>query len=215
MTGTGPDKDRQERSHAHSVTELPGNVLIVADLGSDSLVSYRLGNGGQLELLSVTKTVPGAGPRHVALHPNGRFLYAINELNSTIASYTVEGDSGRLTAIDAKSAIPDHLTAENHCSDIQISPDGRFLYGGNRGDDSIVVFETDPERGTLSQARFFPCGGATPRNLAITPSGRHIFSANQDADRISIFERDPDNGALKDTGKAIEIGTPMCVRFAR
>ncbi|MFK0165070.1 lactonase family protein [Rhizobium sp. NPDC090279] len=215
LAGTGPDKARQERSHAHSVTELPGNILIVADLGSDSLVSYRLGDAGELQLLSVAKTAPGAGPRHIALNPNGRFLYAINELNSTVASYAIDGQNGRLTSIDAKPAVPGDLTVENHCSDLQISPDGRFLYGGNRGDDSIVVFETDPARGTLSLTGFFPCGGATPRNLAITPSGRHLFSANQDADRIAIFERDPHSGALTDTGKAIEIGTPMCVRFAR
>ncbi|TXI08682.1 MAG: lactonase family protein [Rhizobium sp.] len=215
LAGTGPNLDRQERSHSHSVTELPGDIIVVADLGADSLVSFRIGEAGRLEQLSVTKTAPGAGPRHVALHPNGKFLYAINELNSTIASYAIEGDNGRLTPLDAKPAVADAVRATSHCSDIQISPDGRFLYGANRGDDSIVVFETDAASGMLSQVGLFPCGGATPRNLAMTPSGRHLFSANQDADRIAIFARNPHTGALEETGRSIEIGTPMCVRFAR
>ncbi len=213
--GTGPNEQRQERSHAHSVTEIAGNIVIAADLGTDSLISYRLGVDGTLEQLAVTKTEPGAGPRHVALHPGGRFLFTMNELNSTVASYAIDGRNGALTAVDVQPAVPVEATMENHCADIQISPDGRFLYGSNRGHDSIVVFETDPESGRLSHVGFFPCGGATPRNLALTPSGRHLFCANQNSDRISIFDRDMQTGALADTGVAIEIGTPMCVRIIR
>jgi 6-phosphogluconolactonase len=213
--GTGPNTERQERSHAHSITEIADNIMIVADLGTDSLASYRLTAEGTLEHLHESKTAPGAGPRHVALHPNGRFLFVMNELNSTISSFAIDTKTGALTAVDAQPAVPDEARSHNHCSDIQISPDGRFVYGANRGHDSIVVFETDPESGRLSHVGFFPCGGATPRNLALTPSGRHLFCANQNADRISIFERDPQTGALADTGKTIEIGTPMCVRIVR
>jgi 6-phosphogluconolactonase len=213
--GTGPDRDRQERSHAHSVTELDGQVIVVADLGTDSLVAYRLALDGAMQEIAVTKTAPGAGPRHVAVHPNGQFLFVMNELNSTISSFAFDTHNGKLTAIDAHPAVPEESSAENHCADIQISPDGRFLYGSNRGHDSIVVFETDPASGRLSLVGFFPCGGATPRNLALTPSGRHLFCANQNGDRISIFERDLQTGTLMDTDIFIDIGTPMCVRIVR
>jgi 6-phosphogluconolactonase len=213
--GAGPDAGRQERSHAHSVTELAGNVVVVADLGTDSLVSYRLSDGGALQPLAVAKTAPGAGPRHIAVHPNGEFLFVMNELNSTISSFAIDSHTGKLTAIDEQPAVPEENCAENHCADIQISPDGRFLYGSNRGHDSIVAFETDPASGRLSHVGFFPCGGATPRNLAFTPSGRHLFCANQNSDRISIFERDVQTGSLMNTDVTIEIGTPMCVRIVR
>jgi 6-phosphogluconolactonase len=214
-TGTGRNKDRQERSHAHSVTEIADNIVIVADLGTDTLASYRLTGYGTLEPLTETKTTPGSGPRHVALHPNGRLLFVMNELDSTVASYAINAADGALTPCDVQPAVSAEARSQNHCADIQISPDGRFVYGSNRGHDSIVVLEADPETGKLSLVNFFPCGGVTPRNLALTPSGRHLFCANQNSDRISIFERDIVTGALTDTGHAIEVGTPMCVRIIR
>ncbi|RWD97568.1 MAG: lactonase family protein, partial [Mesorhizobium sp.] len=152
---------------------------------------------------------------HVALHPNGRFVFVMNELNSTVMSLALEPSSGRLELIDTKPAVPGEARAHNHCADIQISPDGRFLYGSNRGHDSVAIFAVDQQTGKLETVDFTPCGGATPRNLALTPSGRHLFSANQNADRISIFARDEASGRLTDTGQAIEIGTPMCVRITR
>ncbi|CAN7364600.1 lactonase family protein [Rhizobium sp. LjRoot30] len=213
--GTGPDANRQERSHAHSVTELlSGNLAVVADLGTDTLTTYRMNADGSLAEVARTSTAAGAGPRHVALHPNGHLLFLMNELNSTVASFGLDPQTGVLTAIDEQPAVPAEARASNHCADIQISPDGRFLYGSNRGHDSISVFAVDGETGKLTTVGFFPCGGATPRNLALTPSGRHLFSANQNADRISIFARDAETGKLTDTGKAIEIGTPMCVKFS-
>lgn len=214
--GTGPDASRQERSHAHSVTEIiGGGMAIVADLGTDTLTTYRLQPDGSLTELAVSRTAAGSGPRHVALHPNGRLVFLMNELDSTVASFALDRDTGALTALDAQPAVPAEARATNHCADIQVSPDGRFVYGSNRGHDSISCFAVDEASGRLTLVDFFPCGGATPRNLAITPSGRHLFSANQNSDRISIFVRDAVTGRLADTGKAIEVGTPMCVKFAR
>jgi len=213
--GSGPDAGRQERSHAHSVTQLVGGGLaVVADLGCDTLTTYRMAPDGTLDRLAVSKTAPGSGPRHVALHPNGRLLFLMNELDSTVASFRLDSGTGALTQCDAQPAVPAAARATNHCADIQISSDGRFLYGSNRGHDSISCFSVDADSGLLSLVGFFPCGGATPRNLAITPSGRHLFSANQNADRISIFARDQETGMLTDTGRAIEVGTPMCVKFS-
>jgi 6-phosphogluconolactonase len=212
--GTGPNTERQERSHAHSVTEtIFGGIAIVADLGIDSLVTYRIGADGALEPLLETGLKPGAGPRHVALHPNGKFVFVMNELDSTVVALSVDQTTGALAFIDAKPAVPSEARGHNHCADIQISPDGRFLYGSNRGHDSIAVFAVDQESGKLAHVDYTPCGGATPRNLCLTPSGRHLFSANQNADRIAIFARDAKTGRLTDTGTAIGIGTPMCVRI--
>ncbi|MBZ9738891.1 MULTISPECIES: lactonase family protein [unclassified Mesorhizobium] len=212
--GTGPNAARQERSHAHSVTEtIAGGVAIVADLGIDRLVSYRIEQDGNLTRLAESALPPGAGPRHLALHPNGRFVFVMNELDSTIISMAFDETIGKLSILDAKPAVPAEARNDNHCADIQISPDGRFVYGSNRGHDSVVVMAVDQETAGLSLVDYVPCGGATPRNLALTPSGGHLFSANQNADRISIFARDPGSGMLTDTGRVIEIGTPMCVRI--
>ncbi|RWP21792.1 MAG: lactonase family protein [Mesorhizobium sp.] len=215
-SGTGPDAARQERPHAHSVTEtIAGGVTMVADLGIDRLVSYRIGPDGGLTRLAESALAPGAGPRHVALHPGGRFAFVMNELDSTVVSLALDEASGRLTEIDTKPAVPAAARDGNHCADIQISPDGRFLYGSNRGHDSVVVFSVDQQTGTLALVDHAPCGGATPRNLALTPSGRHLFSANQNADRTSILARDAATGRLTDTGRFIDIGTPMCVKIVR
>ena len=213
-SGTGPDAGRQERAHAHSVTEtMAGGMAIVADLGIDRLVSYRIGADGSLTRLAESALAPGAGPRHVALHPNGRFVFVMNELDSTVVSLSLDPVSGKLTIIDTKPAVPVEAREANHCADIQVSPDGRFLYGSNRGHDSIAVFSVDQQTGALTALGHTPCGGATPRNLALTPSGNHLFSANQNGDRIAIFARDAETGLLTDTGRAIEIGTPMCVKI--
>ncbi|MER8630914.1 lactonase family protein [Mesorhizobium opportunistum] len=214
--GTGPNAARQERSHAHSVTEtIAGGTAIVADLGIDRLVSYRIEQDGNLTKLAESALTPGAGPRHLALHPNGRFVFAMNELDSTVVSMEFDEASGKLSIVDAKPAVPAEARDSNHCADIQISPDGRFVYGSNRGHDSVVIMAVDQQTGALGLVGYVPCGGATPRNLALTPSGGHLFSANQNGDRISIFARDADSGMLADTGRAIGIGTPMCVKIVR
>lgn len=213
--GTGPDPERQERAHAHSATEvIAGNMVIVADLGTDELITYRIQADGRPQRIASARTAPGAGPRHLALHPGGTLVFAINELNSTITSHRFDPASGGLTALDSCDALPADARAGNHCSDLQISPDGRFLYGGNRGHDSISILETDQESGKLRLLGSQPCGGQTPRNLALTPSGRHLLVANQNSDRVTILARDAESGGLTDTGRSLAIGTPMCLKFA-
>ncbi|MCP4384744.1 MAG: lactonase family protein, partial [Hyphomicrobiales bacterium] len=211
--GTGPNAERQERSHAHSINEIiDGGIAIVADLGIDRLVSYRVADDGALESLAEFEMPAGAGPRHIALHPNGRFVFVMNELDSTVAALRFDPETGALAHIDSRPAVPAEARDGNHCADIQISPDGRFLYGSNRGHDSIPVFAVAQDTGGLTLVDYTPCGGATPRNLALTPSGDVLFSANQNGDVITIFKRDSQTGRLEDTGEAIRIGTPMCVR---
>jgi 6-phosphogluconolactonase len=211
--GSGPNPQRQERPHAHSTNVVPGtDIVVVADLGIDKLVSYRLGKDGSLETISEFATAPGAGPRHVAFHPNGRFMFVMNELDSTFTSLSIDPATGELALIATLPAVPAEARDHNHCADIQISPDGRFLYGSNRGHDSVAVVAVDQETGKLSPVAFTPCGGATPRNLGMSPSGKLLFSANQNGDVVTIFRRDAETGQLTEAG-SIPIGTPMCVRI--
>jgi len=137
----------------------------------------------------------------------------MNELDSTVAALALDPASGSMQVIDVVAAVPDEARNANHCADIRISPDGRFLYGSNRGHDSIAVFAIDQPSGRPGLVDFFPCGGPTPRNLCLTPSGRHLFSANQNGDRVAIFARDDATGRLADTGCGIDVGTPMCVQM--
>lgn len=211
-SGSGPNAARQERSHPHSVNETEGGLLIVADLGIDSIFTYRFADGA-FEEVAETALKPGAGPRHVALHPAGKFVFVMNELDSTVVSLALDPESGSFIFVDVKPAVPATERADNFSADIQISPDGRFLYGSNRGHDSIAIIAVDQHSGKLTPLGYNACGGNTPRNIALTPSGRHLFSANQNSDRITIFGRDAETGLLTDTGRTIATGTPMCVRI--
>lgn len=214
--GTGPNADRQDRSHAHSITEtVQGGIAIACDLGLDRLISYRIGKDGTLDRLAETEMPPGSGPRHLALDPLGRFVFVTNELDSTLSSLRLDAETGKLDLLDTQPTVPADAGADNHCADIQISPDGRFVYASNRGHDSIVTYAVDQSSGALGLVGHTPCGGATPRKITLTPSGKILMSANQNGDCIAMFRRDSDNGALTDTGVAIPIGTPMCVKFVK
>lgn len=214
--GSGPNKERQERSHAHSFTQLPKSGLAIAcDLGLDRLISYRIGSDGGLKCLANLAMPAGSGPRHLAVDPTGRFGFVTNELDSTISSVRLNAASGQMELLDTQPTVPAGARDGNHCADIQISPEGRFIYASNRGHDSIVIHAADPQTGKLRLVGHVPCGGATPRKITLTPSGNTLWSANQNGDCIAIFRRDPDSGMLSDTGRSIEIGTPMCIRFAR
>ncbi len=212
--GRGPDPARQERSHPHCV--LPsrdGRFAVVADLGLDTLTSYRSGPDGTLsaEPAAVTRLKPGCGPRHLAFHPGGQFAVVICELDSTVASLRYDAGSGRFDVVAVAPALPDgHGTS--HCSDVQIHPNGRWVYAANRGHDSIAVLALDPDSGALTPAGHHPCGGRTPRHLALDPTGRHLVVANQDSDELAVFALDG-AGALSGRCRTVTIGTPMCVRF--
>lgn len=207
---TGPDADRQERSHTHCVVEtVQTGAFLCADLGLDMLFGYTANRDGRLERISQTALPPGSGPRHIAVHPAGRLVFVSNELNSTVSSL-MYGDGG-LVLVDTYSAVPPG-TLGSYVADIHVSPDGRFVYVSNRGHDSIASFAVDASSGRLDPLGHTPTGGATPRNFALTPDGGHLLVANQNGDAIVIFARDGKSGALVETGARIEIGTPVCVR---
>ncbi|MCL7999233.1 lactonase family protein [Brucella sp. 21LCYQ03] len=205
----GPDGERQERSHPHCIVETPdGGIFLSADLGLDEVIAYQVDELGKFEQIGSVVVEPGAGPRHIAQHPNGRFIYVSNELNSTVS--LIRRNGGEMQLVQSWATVPSGVAS--HGADIHLSPDGAYLYCSNRGHDSIAAFGVDQESGNLSDIGCTPAGGQTPRNFTLTPDGDWVLVANQNSDCITIFVRDKSTGKLTDTGKRIEIGTPVCVR---
>ena len=211
--GRGPDSIRQERPHAHCAISSPdGRTVLVADLGIDAVLCHGLSANGSLTRdREPFRLTPGCGPRQIVCHPARPFVYVINELNSTIAALRFE--SGRLRLIETVSTIPETFRGENHSADLQVGPDGRFLYGSNRGHDSIVAYVIDAETGRLTRVGHYPSGGKTPRSFAIDPTGQWLLAANQNSDAVAVFRVDPVSGTLSDTGCRLGVGTPMCLKF--
>ena len=214
--GKSVNPQRQEGPHAHSVNLDPANKFaIVADLGIDKLLVYQFDAAkGTLKPNDppFVATAPGAGPRHVAFHPNGKFVYAINELNSTVTAYRYDAVKGTLTEIQTVSTLPQGFTGTNTTAEVQVHPSGRFLYGSNRGHDSIAIFAIDGE-GKLTFVGHQPTQGKTPRNFGIDSTGTYLLAANQDSDNLVVFRIDPQTGKLEPTGLTLEIPTPVCVKF--
>ena len=215
--GSGIDPTRQAGPHAHSVTlDAAGRFAFVPDLGLDRLMAYRFDAvRGMLEPNAVPwiKMIPGAGPRHVALHENGRFAYLVNELDSTVAALAVDTDAGSFDLIQIVTTLPAGFTDASTCAEIQIEPSGRFVYASNRGHDSIAAFRIDPATGRLEPIGIESTRGGPPRNFGIDPTGRLLLAANQDSDSIVAFAIDPETGSLRPTGTSTEVPTPVCVKF--
>lgn len=205
----------QTQARAHSVFIDPANRYAVAcDLGLDKLIIYRLDPAGKkLVLHGETSVAPGSGPRHFAFHPVKPYGYVINELGSTITAFAYDGEAGTLTEIQTVPTLPDSYEGENACADIHISPDGRFLYGSNRGHDSIAVYAIDGENGRLSLIEHVFVQGRHPRNFALSPDGRFVLVANRDTDNIVTFARDEKTGRLTPTGDELAVSKPVCIQF--
>jgi len=211
----GPNTRRQDKPHPHSVTLSPDNrFAYVCDLGLDRIFRYRLEPAtGTLVPAGETATAPGAGPRHSKFSADGRFFYVINELDGTVATYAVDAEGG-LTARQVLSTLPDGFTGANTTAEIRISPDGRFVYGSNRGHDSLAAFARDPAAGTLTRVEIVPSGGGHPRNFNLSPDGRWLLCANRDSDNVVVFRVDPASGRLTPTGSIATVPQAVCVLFA-
>lgn len=214
-SGQGADPVRQQAPHVHSVNLTPNNRdLFVLDLGTDQVMVYRFdpasGRISEGSPASVA-TAPGAGPRHLAFHPHGGFVYVINELNSTITAY-VHAD-GTLREFQTVPTLPPEFEGKNFPADIHVSGDGKFLYGSNRGHNSLVVYRIDKVTGRLALAGHHVLRGRTPRNFAIDPSDNFILVANQDSNTIEVLRRNPETGLLTDTGQETGVRKPACVIF--
>lgn len=215
--GTGPHPTRQDRPHPHSANADPDNRFIyVPDLGTDRIVIYRA-DCANMKLVPAgeAKAAPGAGPRHMAFHPHRPFAYVINELNSTITAYERDAESGSLKEIHTVSTLPETFKGENTCAEVRITPDGKFVYGSNRGHDSIAVFAVDAQSGRLTPVDVVPSQGKTPRHFTLSPDGRHLLAAHQDTGNLVVFRIDRDTGKLHDTGERAEAAKGVCVKFWR
>ncbi|MBF9223537.1 lactonase family protein [Hymenobacter ruricola] len=213
--GSGPHKN-QNGPHAHCIIPDPANTYAFAvDLGTDQVVAYRLGaTQGQLTRLPepAFKAAPGAGPRHLVFHPNGKQAYLINELNSTVTALAYDAAAGKFRELQTVSTLPKGFTAQNSGADIHISPDGLFLYASNRGHNSIAVFAIDTSNGTLAPIQHVNTQGSTPRNFSLTPSGRLLLVANQNSNNVVTFRVDRQTGLLIPTGQTVEVPSPMFVQ---
>lgn len=217
-TGSSANEQRQKDAHAHSINlDAANRFAFAADLGIDQVVAYRFNPAtGQLDTSDAPAAVhvpPGSGPRHFAFHPSGKFAYVINELLSTVVAFAYDADSGTLRAIQNISTLPDDNAMPSFTAEVVVHPSGNFVYGSNRGHDSIAVFQVDPATGQLTRAQVASTGGRTPRNFAIEPSGQFLFAANQDSDTVVVYRIQPDNGTLSATGENLSVPMPVCVRF--
>ena len=215
--GSGVNPERQEGPHAHSVNFSPDNrFLIAADLGIDKLLVYRFGASDASLIPNEPAHValaPGAGPRHFNFHTSGRFAYSINELASTVTAFSCDADHGALEKLQTITTLPDSFEGTNSTAEVLVHPTGRFLYGSNRGHNSIAVFSIDEVKGTLTPVEQVPTQGDWPRNFRIDPTGQYLFAANQRSNDVIVFRVGQASGRLTATGEAISVDSPMCVRF--
>jgi 6-phosphogluconolactonase len=208
-------RPQQDRPHPHSAYADPANrFVLVPDLGMDRIVIYRL-DLQQFKLIphGEVALAPGAGPRHFAFHPMLACGYVINELNSTITVFHYDAELGQLSEIQTVPTLPDYYTGDNACADIHISSDGRFLYGSNRGHDSIAVYEIEASSGKLSLVEHAATIGKHPRNFGLSPDNRFLLVANRDTDDVITFARDAETGKLQPTGDVLKVSKPVCVQF--
>ncbi len=216
--GSSVNPQRQKGPHAHSINlDAANRFAVVADLGLDKVMIYRF-NAAAGTLTpndpAFVKLAPGSGPRHFAFHPNGRFAYVINELNSTVTAFAYDARRGALQTVATVSTLPKGFSGSNTTAEVQVHPSGKFLYGSNRGHHSIAVFAIDANSGRLSPLGHTPTQGKTPRNFGIDPSGRWLLAANQDSDTVMVFRVDPKTGKPFPTGQGIHVPMPVCVKMA-
>ncbi len=215
--GSSVDPVRQKGPHAHSVTLDPATrFAFVPDLGLDKLLIYQFDRArGMLDPHAVAwiKVKPGAGPRHVALHPGGRLAFLINELDSTLAALSFDRKKGVFKELQLVPTLPSGFQGESTCADVQVAPSGRFVYASNRGHDSLVIYRIDQRRGRLVYVGHQSTQGKTPRQFEIDPTGRFLLVGNQDTDTIVPFRIDPRTGTLAPTGQFVQVPTPVCVKF--
>ncbi|MBD0381402.1 lactonase family protein [Paenibacillus sedimenti] len=206
----------QDRPRAHSVTmDAANRFAIVCDLGLDRIFVYKLDvQASRFIPHGDVQVAPGSGPRHFAFHPTSRFGYVINELGSTITAFSYDEEKGDLSEIQHVSTLPDAFEGENACADIHISPDGQFLYGSNRGHDSIAVWAIDEQSGKLTYVEHVSTLGGHPRNFAISPDGQYVLVANRDGNNIVTFARNAETGKLLPTGSELKVSKPVCIKFA-
>ena len=206
---------RQKSPHAHCIQETPdGKHVCAVDLGLDQVVIYDLDpKTSQLSDNSTPLRVsPGNGPRHVAFHPNGDYAFVIHELTCQLSVCKWNAGAGALSETQEITTLPGDFKQGFSTAEVLVHPNGRFVYGSNRGHDSIAAFEF--EDGKLTSLGHVSTEGKTPRNFRIDPTGAFLLAENQGSDSIVVF-RIEDSGKLSSTGKQMQVGSPVCIKFAR
>ena len=213
--GHSIDPGRQEGPHAHSINIDPENrFAVAADLGLDKVLIYRLDAKAATLAPHDPPSVSvagGSGPRHFAFHPSGRFAYVINEMANTVTAFSYE--AGTLKELQTIGTLPADFSEASYTSEVQVHPSGKFLYGSNRGHDSIAIFAIDQETGRLTAAGHQSTGGKAPRNFGIDPTGAYLLAANQASNNVVVFRIDGETGGLTPTGQEIRVVSPVCVKF--
>lgn len=216
-TGSSANTKRQEKAHVHSAVFSPAqDYLFTPDLGIDRVMEYKFNQNSQKPLTPATPPYtavsPGNGPRHFVFHPNQKFAYLIQELSGTVGVYRY--NNGKLTLIQSIATHPAGFKGDIGSADIHLSPDGKFLYASNRGDENtITIFSVNAAAGKIKLAGYQSVMGKTPRNFIIDPTGNYLLAANQNTDNIVIFKRNKQTGLLTATGKQIEISMPVCLQM--
>ena len=211
--GSGPNKGRQEKPHAHGIyLDAAERFAFSPDLGADRVFAYRFDAAkGTLEPHGAAPLDPGAGPRHLAFHPSGKYLYTINELLSTVSAFAYDAAKGALAPLQTVSALPAGFSGTSWTAEVEVSRDGRFVYGSNRGDDSLAVFRVDAATGRLTPAGHAPVGGKNPRHFTIDPTGRFILAGHQGSGTIAVLRLDLATGLPALVGSPVKVDKPVCL----
>ncbi len=216
LTGTpGPHRHEQAFSKPHfNPFDPTGRFVVVPDKGLDRIFVFRFESGRLAPAAQAhVDTREGAGPRHVAFHPSAHWLYAVNELDSTVTAYRFDATTGALAPMQWLPLLPDVYTGNGRAAEIEVSADGRTLYASNRGCDSIEVFAIDPHSGRLAHRQSCATQGRTPRFFALHPAGRWLYALNEDSDSVVTLNVDPTDGRLSPAGPVLRCGSPVCIIF--
>lgn len=216
--GAGANKKRQEAAHAHSINlDRRNRFAYVCDLGIDKVMIYEFDKkNGKLTpnpAQNFFPTKPGAGPRHFTFHPNNKFAFVINELDSTVISLAHDSQNGTLKELQTVSTLPANYSGASFCADVHVSPDGKFLYGSNRGHDSLVTYKIDEKTGSLELVGHTLTGGKYPRGFGIEPTGKFLLAANQNSDSVTTFKINQTTGMPEATGQKTSVPNPVCLKF--
>ena len=215
--GNGPNMERQQGPHAHSIRATPDNRFALAcDLGADKVFIYKINKEtGALTEHGSGNLPPGSGPRHLAFHPNGRFVFVNNEMLMTVSTFAYDSKLGKLSLLGTVSTLPeaDRKMTGLSTAEVVAHPNGRVVYVSNRTHDTIAVFQCDPENGSLNLIQNVSTEGEIPRNFSLDLTAKWMIVAHQKSNSAAVFRVDEKDGTLKFTGKKVQLGSPVCVRF--
>lgn len=210
--GMSVNATRQQEPHAHCFVISPDNRYVFsADLGIDEIIGYKLkSRTSELRLNGAAETAPGAGPRHLIFHPNGKYMYVINELLNTVSLFDYDAETGELSKRQTIATLPSDFEGVSHTADLKITPDGKYLYGTNRGHDSIACYRLSAD-GSLALLEIVPSLGKGPQNLAIAGGGKLLICANMPGNNVAVFRIDAASGKITSVGAPLEVTSPSCI----